>query len=180
MKTKNFFTLLFTLLVSVSVLRAQDAIDKYFSKYADNPDFTSIVVSSKMFELFAKFDANDPESQTMREAIKGLKGIRIIAYEQEDAPNSVLTNYKTAIQKVGKEYEILMSVDDKDEKVRFYILEDGDLIKELFMIVGGNGNLFMMSLVGDIDLEKISSLSKSMNIGGMNYLQNLDKKDDSK
>lgn len=180
MKTKNFTALIVTFLMSVTILKAQDAIDKYFSQYADNPDFTSIVVSSKMFELFAKFDSNDPDSQQMREAIKGLKGIRILTYDQGDTPNSQLTNYKTAIQKVGKEYETLMSVDDKDEKVRFYIREDGDLIKELFMIVGGNGNLFMMSLVGDIDLEKISSLSKSMNIGGMNYLQNLNKKDDSK
>lgn len=180
MKTKNFFAFLFALLISVSVLKAQDAIDKYFSKYADNPDFTSIVVSSKMFELFAKFDSNDPDSQKMREAIKGLKGIRILTYDQGDKPNDQLTNYKSAIQKVGKEYETLMSVDDKDEKVRFFILEDGDLIKELFMIVGGNGNLFMMSLVGDIDLEKISNLSKSMNIGGMNYLQNLNEKKGTK
>jgi hypothetical protein len=77
---------------------------------------------------------------------------------------------------VGKEYELLMSVDEKDEKIRFFIMESGDVIKELLMIVGGNGNLFLMSISGDIDLAKMSSLSKTMNIGGMNYLENIDEK----
>lgn len=167
--------------LSVTMLKAQDAIDKYFQNYAENPEFTSIVVSSKMFELFAKFDSDDPNSAQMQEAISGLNGIRILAYDHENVDGSAnLTNYKSAVDKVGKEYETLMSIDDKDEKVRFFIREDGDMIKELFMIVGGDGNLFLMSLVGDIDLEKIGSLSRSMNIGGMNYLQNLDEGENDK
>jgi hypothetical protein len=42
------------------------------------------------------------------------------------------------------------------------------------MIAGGKGNLFLMSISGIIDLEKISKISKNMNIGGMDYLENLD------
>jgi len=180
MKTSKIISVLVALLLSVTILHAQDAIDKYFEKYADNPDFTSVVVSSKMFELFANVQVDSPENSDFKDAIKGLKGIRILAYEQGDIPNVQVTDFKSAIKKVGSEYEVLMSIDDKDEKVRFYILENGDRINELFMIVGGKGNLFLMSLVGDIDLEKMSSLSKKMNIGGMNYLENLDENKNSK
>jgi len=65
-------------------------------------------------------------------------------------------------------------VDDREEKVRFFVREESGEIAELFMVVGGKGHLFLMSISGIIDLEKISKISKNMNIGGMNYLENLD------
>ena len=174
MKIKNILSTVFALILCISFLQAQDAIDKYFNQYADNSDFTSIVVSSKMFELFANIQTDSPDNGDFKEAIKGLKGIRILSYDRNDFPDAKVIDYKSALKKVGPEYEVLMSIDDKDEKLRFYILENNDQIKELFMIVGGKGNLFLMSLVGDIDLARMSRLSKKMNIGGMNYLENLD------
>ncbi|MEM9053036.1 MAG: DUF4252 domain-containing protein, partial [Bacteroidota bacterium] len=103
-------------------------------------------------------------------------GIRIITTDSEDSK----VDYKKAINKVGSDYELLMSVDEKDEKVRFFVREEGDDISELFMIVGGEGNLFLMSISGLIDLDKISKISKNMDIGGMDYLENLDENKDSK
>lgn len=152
---------------------AQDAIDRYFESFASDPDFTSIVISSKMFELFTKIDVDEPEGKRVKDAISGLKGIRILAYESEEG-TSKTANFNSAIKKIGSDYELLMSVNDKSDKVRFFIREEGDTIAELFMVVGGDQNLFLMSLVGDIDLEKMSELSKSMDVGGMNYLKNLD------
>ena len=159
---------------SIAVLNAQDAIDKYFSNYADDPNFTSIVISEKMFQLFATMDSPSGEAGDVQDAISGLTGIRILTMDAGDADGQPVINYSESVKKLGKEYELLMSVDEKDEKIRFFIYEEGDQIKELFMIVGGEGNLFLMSLVGDIDLAKVSKLSKSMNIGGVNYLENLD------
>ncbi len=178
MKMKNITAVCVLILTGSGALYAQDAIDKYFTQYANDPSFTSIVISSKMFELFAKMDNGDPENKQVKEAIGGLKGIRILA--SEEGVTNTKANYLQAIGKVGKEYEVLMSIDDKDEKVRFFILEDGDIIKELLMIVGGKGNIFLMSLVGDIDLTKVASLSKSMNLGGMNYLENLNENEKGK
>ena len=180
MKIKNILTTVFALILCIGFMQAQDAIDKYFNQYADNPNFTSIVVSSKMFELFANIQTDSPDNSDFKEAIKGLKGIRILSYDQNDFADATVTDYKNALKKVGPEYEVLMSIDDKDEKLRFYILEKNEVINELFMIVGGKGNLFLMSLVGDIDLARMSRLSKKMNINGMNYLENLDENKKSK
>lgn len=183
MKSKNILSTVFALFICISILQAQDAIDKYFYQYTDNPDFTSIVVSSKMFELFANIQSESAENtddDDFKEAIRGLKGIRILSYDRNDFPDAKIVDYKSALKKVGPEYEVLMSIDDKDEKLRFYILENNEEIKELFMIVGGKGNLFLMSLVGDIDLARMSRLSKKMDIGGMNYLENLDEEHKTK
>jgi len=151
-------------------IMAQDAIDRYFSEYANDPDFTSITISSKMFGLFSNIETEDPDNKEVLDAMKDLTGIRIIS--TEDAESNV--DYQKAIKEVGKEYEMLMSVDDREEKVRFFVREESGEIAELFMVVGGKGHLFLMSISGIIDLEKISKISKNMNIGGMNYLENLD------
>lgn len=157
-------------------IMAQDAIDRYFSKYADDPEFTSITISSKMFGLFSNIETEDPDNKEVLDAMKDLTGIRIIS--SEDSESDV--DYQKAIKEVGKEYEMLMSVDDKEEKVRFFVREESGEIAELFMVVGGKGHLFLMSISGIIDLEKISKISKNMNIGGMNYLENLDEDKETK
>lgn len=171
MKTinKKIILTVTTLVMTFSVM-AQDAIDRFFSKYADDPEFTSITISSKMFGLFSNIETDDPDNKEVLDAMKDLTGIRIIT--TDDSESNV--DYQQAIKEVGKDYEMLMSVDDKDEKIRFFVREESGEIAELFMIAGGKGNLFLMSISGIIDLEKISKISKNMDIGGMDYLENLD------
>lgn len=171
MKTLNKKLILSVATVAMTFsVMAQDAIDRYFSKYADDPEFTTITISSKMFGLFSNIEADDPDNKEVLDAMKDLTGIRIVA--SDDSESNV--DYQKAIKVIGKEYEMLMSVDEKDEKVRFFVREESGQIAELFMIVGGKGNLFLMSISGIIDLEKISKISKNMDIGGMNYLESLD------
>lgn len=171
-------TLIILILTLVATkLLGQDAIDKYFGAYRDDPSFTSVVISSKMFQLFSQLDTGSEESKSAMEAMKGITGIKILT---NDAAGDAAKGFNTAITKLGKEYEILMSVDEKEEKVRFFIREENTKIKEVLMLVAGGQKLFIMSISGDIDLEKLSSLSKSMNVGGMDYLKNLDEKQKSK
>lgn len=174
MKTQRILSvLIFSLCIAVKVM-GQDAIDKYFGAMQDDPDVTSIVISSKMFQLFAKLDADSEEGKAAMDAMRGLTGIRILAKEDSKEGANAL---QQAVKGLGKEYETLMSIDDKDEKVRFFIREKDDVVEEMLMLVGGKTNFFVMSISGNIDLAKLSSLSKSMNVGGMNYLENLNEKE---
>lgn len=171
MKTMNKKLILSVATVAMTFsVMAQDAIDRYYSNYADDPEFTSITISSKMFGLFSNIETDDPDNKEVLDAMKELTGIRIIS--SDDSESNV--DYQKAIKVIGKEYEMLMSVDDKDEKIRFFVREESGQIAELFMIVGGDGNLFLMSISGIIDLEKLSKISKNIDIGGMDYLENLD------
>ena len=43
------------------------------------------------------------------------------------------------------------------------------------MVLGGEHEFLLLSLVGDIDLKQISKLSKSMDIDGFQNLEKLDK-----
>ena len=44
------------------------------------------------------------------------------------------------------------------------------------MLSGAGKDFFLMSLIGDIDLNKISKLSKSLDVDGIENLDKLDKK----
>ena len=58
--------------------------------------------------------------------------------------------------------------------MRFLVKDDGPKVKELLLLVGGADSFVLMSFVGDIDLKQISKLSKSMDIEGLEHLEELE------
>ena len=144
-------------------VQAQDepanAIDKYFQKYVDDERFTVVYISSKLFEMLGKLDVEglhleDKEAEAIMDIASDLKGLRILVAEQD--ARALYDEAKGMID--TKEYEILMTVRDKDEdNVDFLIKEDGDeKVKELLLMVGGGDEFVLLSFVGSIDLEKVA------------------------
>ncbi|MCE2733875.1 MAG: DUF4252 domain-containing protein [Cyclobacteriaceae bacterium] len=163
-------------LVVVAVqAQAQDAITKFFSKYQNDESFSNVTVSSKMFSLFTDMEVTSPEDKEVINAISKLKGLRILA--KEDARNA-RELYKEAFTLIpSKDYEELMTVRDKDADMKFLIKDDGKgKISELLMVMGGNNDFMILSLFGEIDLKQISKLGRKMDIGGLDKLENMDKK----
>ena len=163
-------------LVVVAVqAQAQDAITKFFSKYQNDESFSNVTVSSRMFSLFTDMEVTSPEDKEVINAISKLKGLRILA--KEDARNA-RELYKEAFTLIpSKDYEELMTVRDKDADMKFLIKDDGKgKISELLMVMGGNNDFMILSLFGEIDLKQISKLGRKMDIGGLDKLENMDKK----
>lgn len=155
-------------------VNAQDAaIASLFEKYADNEELTKVNVSQKMFSLFTNLEPEDPETQELAEAISKLKGVKILA---SDSIRNGRKYYQEATKNIRQsDFEELMSVRDGDKDMVFMIKEDGGIINELLMLVGGENQFVAMDLFGEIDLKQISKLSKGMNMKGMEYLENIDK-----
>ena len=138
-----------------------NAIDKYFQKYVEDERFTVVYISSKLLNMFGKLDIDnmemdDAETKAIIDLASDLEGIRILVAEENAAGF-----YKEAKAKINtKEYEVLMTVRDKDDaNVDFLIKDDGDkMINELLLLVGGADEFVLMSFVGKIDLDKVSKL----------------------
>jgi len=153
------------LLGVVSSAQAQttnlSAIDKYFKQYVEDERFTVVYISSKLLNMFGKLDIknmemDDAETKAIIELAKDLEGIRILVAEENAAGF-----YKEAKGKINtKEYEVLMTVRDKNESnVDFLVKDDGNkMINELLLLVGGEDEFVLMSFVGKIDLDKVSKL----------------------
>lgn len=164
---KKIFLLTIVMCFTVIGFSQDDAISKYFEQYMDDEDFTVVYISGRMFGMFADVEDEDKEA---KEAMKGIKGLRILTTEKNG-----LSLYKEAVKKFNvSEYEELMKMRDGKENVNFYIKEEGDVIKELLLLVGGTDSDFvMLSFIGNIDLNKISVLSDSMDIEGLEHLENV-------
>ena len=161
-------------LLAFGVQAQESAIASLFDKYRDDERFTKVSVSSKMFQLFTDFDPEDPDTKELTEAISKLKGLKILAADSITGGEQFYKEARVNVQ--NSNFEELMSVRDGEQDVLFMIKEDGDIITEMLMLVGGEQEFVAMSLYGEIDLKTISKLSKGMNINGMEYLENIEEK----
>ena len=163
------------LLVAFNMAQSQDAISQFFSKYQSDESFSHVTVSSKMFSLFTKMEADTPEDKEVLDAISKLKGLRILT--KHDSLNSRRL-YKEAFSLIPtKDYEELMSFRDKDKDIKFLIKETSSgKISELLMVMGGSKEFMVLSLFGEIDLKQVSRIGKKMDVKGLENLEKIDKK----
>ncbi len=166
---KKLHLIIIFLFAGIALTAQNNAIDKLFSDYLNNDDFTVVSISGKMLNMIADSDDEDEAD----DILSSLKSINILTTEK--AP---MDFYKKAKSKLyDNNFEELMKVRDKDSNVLFMVREsDGKKVKELVLLVGENDNTVLMSFTGDIRLDKISKLGKSLNIDGAENLEKLDEK----
>ena len=165
------------IVIAVAVLPILGFSQSLFDKYEDLDNVSAVVVNRSMFNLLSKIDVevDDPEAKDFMDIAKSLNNLKVFITEDK----SVSADMKTSVDKYLKsaKLEELMRVKDKDANVKFYIRsgKDDDHVSELLMFVTGmnnvdvnvNGRKFetvLLSLTGDIDLNKIGSLTKKMNL----------------
>lgn len=169
---KSFILSFFIIITaSISSFGQQDAIMKYFGKYVDDEKFTVVYISPKMFDMVAKIEIEDMEPD-VQQVIKSLKGLRILHTEQ-----NTLQYYNEALKAINSnEYEVLLTARENGENVRFLVKDNGDIVEELLMIVGGDKNFALLSFLGNIDLKKVGKLAKALDIDNLQYLDKLQEK----
>ena len=169
----------YILILMIALLPVSGFAQSLFDKYEDLDDVTSVVVSKKAFELLAKMDieVDDPDAKDFMDIATSVKSLKVFTTDNK----SIGDDMKESVSKYLKSSSLseLMRIKDKDANVKFYIKEgrDSDHVSELLMFVTGikdvevdvNGNdrkfeTVLLSLTGDIDLNKISSLTKKMNL----------------
>ena len=159
-------------LMSFSTQAQENAIDEHFSEYADDDRFTKVSISSKMFNLFTNVDSDNPDEQQVIETISKLTGLKMLIGNELENTSSL---YASAINELSGDYEELMTIEDSEHELVFYIEETDGKISELVMVMYEGTNLLILSLVGDIDLQELSNLSDKMEIEGFEEFKNLEK-----
>lgn len=157
--------------ISVGIFAQSSAIDRYFEKYQDDDRFTQITVSSRMFGLFVNFEMDDPSEQELVETISNLKGLKILA---SDSVANVEQLFTEASNKPKAQMDELLSIKEGEAEFNFYINETDGKINELLMVGKESHSIFILSLVGNIDLKQISALSKKMNIDAFEHFEHVE------
>jgi hypothetical protein len=157
-------------LVTMPVIAFSQSV---FDKFEDMEDVSTVVVNQNMFKLFSRIESDDPDAQEFMEMVKSLNDLKVFITED----SAIGADMKATVDKYLRKASLqeLMRVKDKDVNVKFYIKEgrDEDHVSELLMFVNGlkdveangrNIETVLLSLTGDIDLTKIGSLTRKMNL----------------
>lgn len=156
---KKIILILAVVLVSFTNY-AQNSI---FDKFEDLDDVTTIVVSQDAFKMASKFNIGGDKGEEYFDIVKNLNNLKFFTTEKSEIAkqmNDVVSKYI----KSSKLTE-LMRVKDKDANVKIYVKKgkNEDHVSELLMFVtemsaNSNQEAVILSLTGDIDLNKISTV----------------------
>ena len=116
MKQKVFHLIMVLALTMLSL--PANAQVKEFEKYADTKNVTYVFISKYMLRMVGKAAAPSVPGVDVKSLMNKLSGIQIISAEDKTAAARLKAETQ-AIIKQGK-YELLMQVDEDDEKVRIY------------------------------------------------------------
>ncbi len=166
-----------SLVVAIALLPVFGFSQSIFDKYEDMDNVGTVVVNKSMLDLAVKFSSmsDDPEAQEFAEVAGGVDGIKVFITEDKGVAAKMASTVKKYLK--SSSMEELMRVKDKDVNVKFYIKEgrNKDHVGELLMFVSGmknidldvNGRKFetvLVSMTGDIDLNKIGAITNKMNL----------------
>ncbi|PLW96471.1 MAG: hypothetical protein C0591_08665 [Marinilabiliales bacterium] len=176
---KLVISLLVMMFVVPFSMKAQTAIDQLYEKYAGQKGFTSININPDMFKMLSNMDMSDSSEQAKesQNAMEKLSGLKMLVYEPEEGEtNEAFMNEIRTLTKI-KGYEEMMSVNENDETVKFLAKKDKNgTVTEMLMIVLESDEAVVMSMSGLLDMKTISEISKSLEIDGLENLDQMDKK----
>jgi len=170
---KKYFLLIIGILFYVQGMAQDDVISKYFSEYERRDDFTTIIITSRMFELIAQIPESEKEEDVMN-VIRKLNGLKILTSSEYPKRGELSKKATKIIEDQG--FEELMIIKEGEEEIKFMIDEKDGHIREFVMLIAEdeNGDFFLMSMTGNLDLNDISKLSKTLDIDGFDQLEKVD------
>lgn len=172
MMKKLFVTSLF--LLSTALGFSQSVFDKYENKNA----VSAMVINKSMFSLLAKFDvvAEDQETSDFIDIASSIESLKVFTTTDKEVAADMSGDVSQYLK--SSKLTELMRFTDQESQVKFYVREgrDDSHVRELLMFVSGvskfediniNGRKIetvLLSLTGDIDLNKINALITKMNL----------------
>jgi len=137
-----------------------------FDKFEDMDDVTSVIVNKEAFKMLSKFKGSSPEAKEYAAMVENLESLKVFTTESTTIANQ-MNEVVTKYLKTSKLVE-LMRIKDKAANVKIYIRpgKDDNHVSELLMFVNdmtnsANKQAVVLSLTGEIDLNKISEITEA-------------------
>lgn len=152
---------LLVVLVPIFAIGQNTAVEKLFDKYGGQDGFTTVTINKGLFKMVAQLDDDDEDLQ----ALSGMESIKILAIEDESNVSGVNFYKEVRSQLKTADYEELMTVNSSDSDVVFLVNQQGDVIKELILLVGGNGDdNALIYIAGNIRMKDVAKIAKTMGV----------------
>jgi len=166
---RKILTISIIAFISFPAMSQNNALDRLFERFSGREEFTKVVITRHMFELFS--DVETREDDDYMNMIKKLNNIRILS-GPDDMGKGLYAEALEALP--AGEYEEIMAIKEEGNDVKFIIREKEGIVTDLVMLVKGDGETTIISITGDIDMKSIARLTRSMGIEGMEQLDNIE------
>jgi hypothetical protein len=168
---RRVWTIVFTVML-VPVLSAAQ------SPRLDLPDYdhlakkasesVNLSLDTTLLSLAARFlDSSDPEQQSVKEFIGGLRGIYVRSFDFDADREWSETDIEPVRKQLsGAGWSRLMNVRSRreNEAVEIYLALDGNKVQGLALVAAGARNLTIVNIVGSIDLDRLRKLEGQLGI----------------
>ena len=158
-------------MLTLFTMGQNSAVDKVFDKYSGKEGYTTVYISSFMFNMLNSLETDDPEFDEFKKATAGIQSIKILT---QDGGDSEAFGAELLEMLPRSEYKEMMVVKDQDEDVLFLAREENGKITEFLLIVSGGGEDALIAIQGDIDLESISSIAAGLDMPGFENLEDIE------
>ena len=159
------------IMLTLFTMGQKSAVDKVFDKYSGKEGYTTVYISSFMFNMLNSLETDDPEFDEFKKATAGIQSIKILT---QDGGESEAFGAELLEMLPRSEYQEMMVVKDQDEDVLFLAREEGGKVTEFLLIVSGGGEDVLIAIQGDIDLESISSIASGLDMPGFKNLEDIE------
>lgn len=156
---------------TLTAFSQQSAVDRIFDKYSGKDGYTTVYISSFMFNMLNNLEIDDPEYNEFKKATSGISSIKILTQE---GAGSQSFGKELLDMLPREEYKEMMQVKDDQEEVLFLARENNGRITEFLLIVSGGGEDALIAIQGDIDLESLSSIAAGLDMPGLENLEDLE------
>ncbi len=152
----------------LNVNAQKEKLDQLFEKYQETEGVTSIKIAKPMFSMLNKLNINDSELDQIKPLLSKINGLKILIVEKPDTKsatdgkqNGIFQNLQADISNSIKnmKYEELMTVNNKDNKIKFLSSDaTNEILENLLLSINSEDNTVLMMLDGKISMDDVNKL----------------------
>jgi hypothetical protein len=157
------------LLIALTVISMVTNAQSFFDSLEDMDGVDMVVVNQDMFELLSKFGPDkmkDNEAMQIFTMIRDLKNLKVFSTDDAIIADKMETMANSAIKKHN--LTELMRIKEDDSRIKIYVksTKNKEYVSEVLMFIKGIdkqtkgiSKSMIVSLTGNIDINKLSALA---------------------
>jgi hypothetical protein len=157
------------LLIALTVISMVTNAQSFFDSLEDMDGVDMVVVNKDMFELLSKFGPDkmkDNEAMQIFTMIRDLKNLKVFSTDDAIIADKMETMANSAIKKHN--LTELMRIKEDDSRIKIYVksTKNKEYVSEVLMFIKGIdkqtkgiSKSMIVSLTGNIDINKLSALA---------------------
>lgn len=162
----------FALTLFSSAVFAQGIIEREYSQYLEQDEVTHVFVSGKMFD-FASTIGSSVDDQEVKEISEFASKIESFSLIKVPNKNVAMMEFKKGMKSIAGDYDELMRVRDDGTRFAVFVDEENDVVFEIVGLGVVDGEFIALSLVGEMDLNKIADFVGKMDNDALEPLKRI-------